>query len=134
MTDHIINYINDLRFRQSIQGALCRGEAYHQLRRYIERVNGRHFRGATETQIAIWNECARLLANCVIYYNACILDRWKEKSLREGNTELAELIKRLSPVAWTHLNFQGRFQFLSSYEAMDIDALLQTINVTADDF
>lgn len=55
-------------------------------------------------------------------------------SLKEGNVELTELIKRLSPVAWTHLNFQGRFQFLSSYETMDIDALLQAINVTVDDF
>lgn len=69
MSDHLLNYIADVTFRQSIQGALGRGEAYHQLRRYIEKVNGHHFRGTTETQISVWNECARLLTNCLLYYN-----------------------------------------------------------------
>ena len=50
-------------------GSLGRGEAYHQLRRHIEKVNGRHFRGTNETQISVWNEAARLLANCVLYYS-----------------------------------------------------------------
>ena len=75
MTDHILNYSSDVTFRQSIQGFLGRGEAYHQLRRHIEKANGRHFRGTNETQISIWNESAKLLANCVLYYNATMLNQ-----------------------------------------------------------
>lgn len=134
MSDHLLNYICDLTFRQSIQGALGRGEAYHQLRRHIEKVNGRHFRGTNETQIAIWNECARLLANCVLYYNAAMLNRWMEQSDRKGESKKSEFIKHLSPVAWTHVNFQGRYEFLSAPETIDIDAWLGEISVTETDF
>lgn len=134
MTDHILNYICDLTFRQSIQGALCRGEAYHQLRRYIERVNGRHFRGTNETQITVWNECARLLANCVLYYNASMLNQWMAQCDCRGESEKSGFIKYLSPVAWTHVNFQGRYEFLSSPEAIDIEAWLNQILITEGDF
>jgi len=134
MTDHILNYIGDLTFRQSIQGALGRGEAYHQLRRHIEKVNGRHFRGTNETQISIWNESARLLANCVLYYNASMLNQWMEKSDRRGEIERSRQIKYLSPAAWTHINFQGRYEFLSSHEEIDIDSWLDKILVDDSDF
>lgn len=134
MSDHLLNYICDLTFRQSIQGALGRGEAYHQLRRHIEKVNGRHFRGTSETQIFVWNECARLLANCVLYYNAAMLTQWMEQSDRRGESKKSEFIKNLSPVAWTHVNFQGRYEFLSSHEKIDIDNWLDEILVSENDF
>lgn len=134
MSDHLLNYICDLLYRQSIQGALGRGEAYHQLRRHIEKVNGRHFRGTSETQITVWNECARLLANCVLYYNASMLNRWIEKSDRRGESKKSEYIKHLSPVAWTHVNFQGKYEFLSTQEIIDIEAWLGRIVVGEDDF
>lgn len=134
MTDHLLNYICDLMYRQSIQGSLCRGEAYHQLRRHIERVNGRHFRGTTETQISVWNECARFLANCVLYYNASMLNRWMEQCDQKGESKKSEYIKYLLPVAWTHINFQGRYEFLSSHETIDIDSWLQGLLISEDDF
>lgn len=134
MSDHLLNYICDVTFRQSIQGALGRGEAYHQLRRHIEKVNGRHFRGTNETQIAVWNECARLLANCVLYYNASMLNRWKEQSDRNGEVQKSEFIKQLSPAAWTHVNFQGRYEFLSPLETIDIDGWLDKILINESDF
>ncbi|MCP3701715.1 MAG: transposase, partial [Alteromonas sp.] len=37
----------------------------HFLRRAIASVNGDQFRGKNESEIAIWNECARLLANAI---------------------------------------------------------------------
>ena len=134
MSDHLLNYICDVTFRQSIQGSLCRVEAYHQLRRHIEKVNGRHFRGSNETQIVIWNECARLLANCLLYYNSLMLNRWMEQSERRGETKKIEFIRNLSPVAWTHANFHGRYEFLSTHEEINIDAWLDKILVTEKDF
>lgn len=134
MTEHILNYISDLTFRQSIQGSLGRGEAYHQLRRHIEKVNGRRFRGTNETQISIWNESARLLSNCVLYYNATMLNQWMEQSDAKGESEKSKFIKQLSPVAWTHINFQGRYEFLSSHDEIDIDGWLDKILVNDSDF
>jgi hypothetical protein len=30
----------------------------------------------------LWSECSRLLANCIIYYNACILSELLERAER----------------------------------------------------
>src|ERR1700735_3423817 len=84
--------------------------------------------------VPLWNECARLLVNCVLYYNASMLDRWMEQCDRRGESEKSNFIKHLSPVAWTHVNFQGRYEFLSSDETIDIDAWLDKILVNESDF
>ncbi|TXL19416.1 hypothetical protein BMR03_15235, partial [Methylococcaceae bacterium HT2] len=57
---------------------LNRGEAFHQLRRVIAETNGKKFRGSHHAELTLWNECARLIANCVIHYNAQILSELKE--------------------------------------------------------
>ncbi len=127
MTEHLLNCIEDLRLRQAIQAALNRGEAYNQLRRHLERVNGRNIGGKNQTQIAINNECARLLSNCIIYYNAYILNGLLERMKKEGNPKMCELIKRFSPVAWTHIHFQGMLD-LSSFDEetpIDIESLVE---------
>jgi hypothetical protein len=37
-------------------------------------------------------------------------------------------------VAWTHINFQGRYEFLSSHDEIDIDGWLDKILVNDSDF
>ena len=130
MSDYLLNYIGDIVLRQSVQGALNRGEAYHQLRRYIAIVNGKHFRGSNEMEIAIWNDCARLLANSIIYYNATLLTKLMDHWDRRENIENCDFVKRLSPVAWTHINFYGKYEFLSEnfIEIDDVLKQLTTIN------
>ena len=39
----------------------------------------------------LWSECSRLLANCIIYYNACILSELLE---RRQDYQRADAIKR----------------------------------------
>lgn len=124
MSEHLLNYVCDLTFRQSIQGSLTRVEAYHQLRRHIEKINGKHFRGTNENQIMVWNECGRLLANCVLYYNSVMLNKWMEQCDQRGETKKSAFIKHMSPAAWRHINFQGKYEFLLSEGAIDIDSLL----------
>jgi len=127
MTQHLLTYLGDIVFRQGIQGGLCRGEAYHQLRRAIEKTNGRNFRGTSDIQMTTWNECARLLTNCVIYYNAFILNDLKIESDSRGDVERSQKIVRLSPAAWTHLNFQGRYTFLDNGTHMGIDEIAKRL-------
>lgn len=127
MSDYLLDYVGNLIIRQSVQGALNRVEAYHQLRRQIAIINGKRFRGSTEMEIAIWNECARLLANSIIYCNAELLTKLKDHFDHLGQTEKSHFIKRLSPVAWTHINFYGQYEFLDE-ETIDIEGLLQNID------
>lgn len=129
LTEYLLDYIGNNALRHSVHGALNRGEAYHQLRRHIAKVNGGAFRGSNEKEITVWNECARLLSNAIIYYNAVMLTRLFQQSESQGNIELGNLIKRLSPVAWTHVNFYGKYEFLSSEESIDIDKMLGKISI-----
>lgn len=128
MSQHLLHTISDVNMRKAIPAGLCRGEAYHQLRRAIERANGRNFRGTSDIQMATWNECARLLTNCVICYNAIILNGLKEESDQRGDTENSKILIRYSPEAWTHINFQGRYIFLENNEDFDLKTIIKDLS------
>ena len=130
MTQHLLHTISDVSLRQAIQAGLCRGEAYHQLRRAIEKANGRNFRGTSDIQMAIWNECARLLTNNVICLNATILNALKEESDQRGDIETSKKLIRLSPAAWTHINFQGRYVFLENNSVFDLKSIIKSLSST----
>ncbi len=57
--NYLLCYIDDASLRNYVQRALNRGEAYHQLRRAVSSVNGDQFRGSSDEEIQLWNECAR---------------------------------------------------------------------------
>ncbi|MBF0301049.1 MAG: Tn3 family transposase [Oligoflexia bacterium] len=63
-----------------------------------------------------------------------MLNKWREQSNQRGETKKSEFIKHLSPIAWTHINFQGKYEFLSTDETIDIDTLLNKILVNEADF
>jgi TnpA family transposase len=66
-TIHILDFIDDPKFRQSVQKSLNRGEAYHRMRRAISYVNSGKFRVKTEAEQQTWNDCSRLMGNSMIY-------------------------------------------------------------------
>lgn len=70
MNIYLLVYIDDPEFRRSVRASLNRGEGFHQLRRAIANVGGGDFHGKNEMEIIVWNKCARLVANAIIYYNA----------------------------------------------------------------
>ncbi|MDX2506516.1 MAG: Tn3 family transposase [Gammaproteobacteria bacterium] len=117
----ILHYIDDQSLRKYVQKTLNRGEAYHQLRRKIASVNGDKFRGDNDFHIEIWNECARLIANCVIFFNASILSGLLEKF--KDDEKMRNIITRLSPVAWKIINLNGTYAF-SLYETITMEKLL----------
>ena len=75
---HILKYIDDPNYLRNIRTALNRGEAYHQLINKIANVGGGDFRGMTELEVEIWNECNRLIALIIIYYNMHLLSKLYE--------------------------------------------------------
>ncbi|HXM27921.1 MAG TPA: Tn3 family transposase, partial [Chthoniobacterales bacterium] len=74
--------------------ALKRGESYHKLVRAVAYANGGKLRVRTDQEQQLWSECSRLLVNCIIYYNACILSELLERAERRQDYQRADAIKR----------------------------------------
>jgi len=122
-TIYILDFIDDPNLRQSVQKALNRGEAYHRMRRAVSYVNSGKFRVKTEAEQQIWNECSRLIANAIIYYNTLLLSRVYEQKVAAGDLEAIQFLKGTSPVAWRNVNLIGNFDFTTSSSPVDIEAL-----------
>lgn len=122
-TIYILDFIDDVELRQSVQKALNRGEAYHRFRRAVAFINGGKFKVQTEAEQQIWNDCARLIANAVIYYNTALLSKVYEQKLKTGDRDAVALIQGMSPVAWQHVNMFGSFEFSDEEPTVDMDAL-----------
>jgi hypothetical protein len=106
---------------------LNRGEAYHQLKRAITSVNGNKFSGGNDYQFSQWNDCARLISNCIIYYNSALLSAFLQIQEGNGRQYIVELISRLSPVAWQHINLNGEYSFNKEKKEIDLFGLLSDI-------
>ena len=133
---YLLEYVDSLPLRQNVQRALNRGENYHQLRRAIAYANFGKLRFRTEEQQQMWSECSRLLANCIIYYNATILSHvWEQRHAAGDVTGVAQLAQ-VAPVAWQHINFYGRYEFTSRVVPIDmgrvVAALLPRTNNTTE--
>ena len=100
------------RNRHSLHRSQNRIESYHQLRSVITQVSGKkHLIGHTDLEIAISNQCGRLLANVVIAYNSVLLSALLDLYQAEGNAKALAMLKKISPVAWQHIHFLGHYAF-----------------------
>ncbi len=128
---YLLDYVDNKTLRQFVQQALNRGEAYHQLRRAIASVNGNQFRGGNDYQIDQWNDCARLIANCIIYYNSALLSVLIEKFQKDNNQKVVDLIARFSPVAWSHIQLAGNYVFGNSDVLLNLVSMLESVDPLA---
>ena len=124
---YILEYIDDASLRSYVQRALNRGEAYHQLRRAVASVNGNRFRGSSDQEIDIWNECARLLTNAIIYFNSLILSNLLAYYRAAGDQENLELVKKVSPVAWLNVNLNGTYSFTFEQNMINMTEILSPL-------
>jgi len=118
---HILKYIDDPQYRRDIRTALNRGEAYHQLLKTIGDVGGGDFRGMSEMEVEIWNECMRFIALIIIYYNMSLLSKLLVINKARGNSEAVAYLASISPVASQHLNLSGLYQFSDTRTEIDVD-------------
>ena len=124
---YLLDYIDSVTLRSNVYRALNRGESYHQLRRAVSYANLGKLRFKTEHEQQIWNECARLITNCIIYYNAMLLSRLIEAKGIGNDAESLDRLKHISPVAWQHVNFLGRYEFSKIPTTIDLDALVNQL-------
>ncbi len=126
---YLLNYIDDPSLRRNVQKALNRIESYHQLRRSISFANFGKLRFKTEYEQNIWNECSRLLSNCVIFYNASVLSILLKIKEISGNTQEIDKVKQVSPIAWQHVNFCGHYEFTNLEDTIDIDEIIRKLSI-----
>jgi hypothetical protein len=106
---------------------LIRGESYHQLRQAVAYANFGKLRFRTPYEQQMWQECSRLMTNSVIAYNATLLSNLLLHHQHTHNLPQTQLLWRVSPVAWQHINFYGRYEFNKPPQVIDVPALTQQL-------
>ncbi|QRX80824.1 Tn3 family transposase [Glaciimonas sp. PAMC28666] len=120
---YTLRYLRDPQLQRNVHRSQNRLESYHQLRAAIAQVGGKkELTGQTDVDIEISNQCGRLVANAVIYYNAAILSRLLERF--KDKPKAWAFIMSTSPVAWRHLLLGGHYTFDDQGKTIDLDALL----------
>lgn len=70
------------------------------------------------------NQCVRLIANAIIYYNLAILSRLLTKYEATVNAKSLALISQMSPAAGRHILLNGHYIFQSDGKLIGIDVLV----------
>ena len=122
---YTLRYLRDPQLERNVHRSQNRIESYHQLRSAIAQVGGKkELTGRTDIEIEISNQCARLIANVIIYYNSAILSRLLTTYEATGNAKALALIKKISPVAWRHIHLNGHYIFRGNEQVIDLDAIV----------
>ena len=82
--------------------------------------------GKNEIELDNNGESIRLIANAVILYNAVILSSLYDHFLLV-DPEKAKEITRLSPVAWQHISFIGKYEFYSKGKYTNIQEVIDSL-------
>ena len=127
---YTLRYLRDPQLQRNVHRSQNRIESYHQLRSAIAQVGGKKkLTGRTDLEIEISNQCARLIANAIIYYNSASLSRLLEKYEASGNEKALALVKSMSPAAWRHIHLNGHYTFRDDGEPIDLDVVVQGLNL-----
>jgi TnpA family transposase len=127
---YTLRYLRDPQMQRNVHRSQNRIEAYHQLRSVLAQIGGKkQLIGRTDLDVAISNQCGRLVANVVIAYNSIMLSRLLDQYQAAGDQKALGLLKKISPVAWQHIHFLGHYDFRGSQNPIDLDALLSGVSL-----
>lgn len=125
---HVLNLIDNMALRKAIRTARNRTEAYHQLQGLIRKIYSGVFKGKKIINNQVSAHAVRLVANCIIAYNAIILNAIYEKMLKDGvSQEILEEFSRISPIAWAYIIFTGKYNFKKSDSHIDVDLMVSVL-------
>ena len=127
---YTLRYLRDPQLQRDVHRSQNRIEAYHQLRSVITQVGGKkELIGRTDLDVAISNQCGRLIANVVTAYNSMLLSMLLDRYQAAGDQKALDLLKKISPVAWQHIHFLGHYAFRNNYNPIDLEAMLASIKL-----
>jgi TnpA family transposase len=125
---YTLDYLRDPQLQRDVHRSQNRIESYHQLRAAIAGVGGKkQLIGATHLDVAIANQCGRLTANVVIAYNTILLSALLERYRVTDDKKAIMMLRKISPVAWQHVHFLGRYLFRGGRQPIDLVALLADV-------
>ncbi|PWJ73360.1 Tn3 transposase DDE domain-containing protein [Pseudaminobacter salicylatoxidans] len=111
-TLHVLRTIDDPAFRRRTLVQLNRQELRHRLGRRVHHGD----RGEIRTPLRQGQEeqlgVLGLALNAIVHWNAVYMQEALRDIESTGMALLAADIARLSPIAWRHINFLGRYEFL----------------------
>ncbi|NNM59467.1 MAG: Tn3 family transposase [Legionellales bacterium] len=127
---YTLKYLMDPDLQRQVQRSQNRIEAYHQLRGALAEVNGKkELAGRTDVEVEVSNECGRLVANAIIYYNSAILSKLLKRYEGERNQKGLHRLKRVSPVAWQHIHLLGHYVFRPHGHGINLDEMVAGLMV-----
>ncbi|CDZ79355.1 Transposase, TnpA family [Legionella massiliensis] len=125
---HVLNLIDNMGLRKAIRTARNRTEAYHQLQGLIRKIYRGVFKSRKTVNNQISAHAVRLVANAIIAYNAIILNTVYERMLADRVDEaIITEFARISPIAWSHIAFTGKYNFKKSNGDIDMDAMVNEL-------
>ncbi|MBY0581225.1 MAG: Tn3 family transposase [Rickettsiales bacterium] len=125
---HVLNMIDDINLRKAIKAARNRTESYHQLQGAIRKVYHGIFKGKRIIDNNVSAHAVRLLANCIIAYNSFILNILYERLVAaKAPQDLIDKFIRISPIAWDHIIFTGRYNFNKNDTTVDLETMLNLL-------
>jgi len=125
---YTLEYFRDPQLQRDVHRSQNRIESYHQLRSVIAQVGGKkQLIGHTDLDVAITNQCGRLIANIVIAYNSVVLSALLERYQAAGDKKAILRLRTISPVAWQHIHFLGRYAFRDGRQPIDLNVLLANV-------
>lgn len=114
-TDFLLNYIDDVTFRQRIEKQLNKVEASNKFSKAVFFGNNSEFTVATAEEQNIANNSKRLIQNSIILWNYMfITKKLQQVSNKQERDEILSALKNSSIVHWSHINFYGEYDFTRS--------------------
>lgn len=108
---HILKTINDTKYRQATEISLNRGEALQQLKRAVGYANFGKIRVKDEIEQLNYQLCNQIICNAVAFYNSYLLSLFFDEKLEQQDYEQIDMLKRVSPISWHHINLYGKYDF-----------------------
>jgi TnpA family transposase len=128
---HLLDYADGKQLRQVIQESLNRGEQFQGLKRALASLGGNRFRGKDPEEMEMWNACADVLANCIVYYNAKIMSSFKTHCIDSGNEKQLVFLRSISPASWEHIGLNGFYDLAENDDEWDLDAAVRGVSLAA---
>ncbi len=106
----ILQYINDVELRQSIEKQLNKVETLHRLAKAIS-LGNIEWNFSTKDEQDIAEGCKRLIELSIICWNYLYLSQLLVNKLSCERNQYINIIKNGSIIVWSHINLLGEYDF-----------------------
>ena len=108
---HHLRYLEDQALRQRVHAQLNKGEALHQLRKFLFFVRDGAVSQKDEEDQNNQAACLNILTNAVIVWNTVYMQAALEALREEGYAVKDDDLVHLSPARFAHIHRYGKYHF-----------------------